>query len=113
MKSKKLEILSIILQILYGIHSMSDIVLCFLCCYTSDDSIARTLAYLALNLTGSLFVLPTMPIGIILNICALRKRKLEGIPRKEWMVYTILSPIIYIIFFLAAVIVFVSTTGGV
>ena len=115
MKNKSLEISSLIIQSIYGILCLVDIVLCLIFQNNYGSSIERTLtyAYFVLDFTCVLFVLPAMPIGIILNICALRKRRLEGIDHKSWLIWTILSPAIYVVCFLAAVIVFVATTGGV
>ncbi|MBQ9133146.1 MAG: hypothetical protein IJX64_01290 [Clostridia bacterium] len=113
MKNKKLEIVSLILPCVYGILCMVDIVLCLVYRSNYDSSIGRVLAYFVLDFTGILFVLPAMPIGLVLNICALRKRRLEGMPDKGWMIWTILSPIVYIVCFLTAGVVFVATTGGV
>ena len=113
MKGKKLEVFSLIVQIIYSILCLIDIVLCFVIRSNYDNSIGRTFAYFVLDYTGVLFVLPAMQIGLILNICTLRKRRLEGIPRKGWLIWTILSPMVYIVCFLAALMVFVATTGGV
>ena len=113
MKNKKLEISSLVVQIIYGILCLIDIVLCLVYRSSYDSSIGRTLAYFVLDFTCVLFVLPAMPIGIILNICTLRKRRSNGVPRKGWMIWTILSPVVYIVCFFAAIMVFVATTGGV
>lgn len=113
MKIKKLEITSLILQSIYGILCLLDIVLCLVYWINYDSSIGHTLAYFVLDFTGVLFVLPAMLIGTILNFCALRKRRLEGMPHKGWVIWTILSPVVYIVCFLAALMVFVATTGGV
>ena len=113
MRNKKLEISSLTLQSIYGILCIIDIVLCLVYQSNYDSSMGRTLAYFLFDFTGLLFFLPAMPIGIILNICTLRKRLLAGIPRTGWLVYTILSPFIYIGCFLVTVIVFVVTTGGI
>ena len=113
MKNKKLEISSLIVQGIYGILCLIDIVLCLVYQSNYDSSIGRTLAYFVLDFTGVLFVLPAMPIGIILNICTLDKRRSNGAPCKGWMIWAILSPVVYIVCFFAAAIVFVATTGGV
>ena len=113
MKNKSLEISSLIVQSIYGILCLIDIVLCLVYRSNYDSSIGHTLAYFVLDFTGVLFVLPALLIGMILNFCALRKRRLEGMPRKAWMIWTILSPAVYIVCFLAALMVFIGTTGGV
>lgn len=110
---KKLETASLILQCIYGSLCIIDVIVCLIYRCNFDGSIGRALAYFALDLTSVLFVLPAMPIGLVLNICALRKRRLEGIPRKRWMVWTVLSPVVYIVCCLVALTVFVATTGGV
>ncbi len=113
MKNKRLEISSLIIQSIYSILCLIDIVLCLVYRSNYDSSIGRTLAYFVLDFTGVLFVLPAMLIGTILNFCALRKRRLDGMPRKGWIIWTILSPVVYIVCFLVALMVFVATTGGV
>ena len=113
MKNKKLEISSFAVQCTYGILCLTDIILCLVYRSNYDRSYGRTLAYFVLDYTGILFVLPAMPVGVILNLCALRKRRLDGRSCKGWLIWTILSPVVYIVCFLAAEIVFVATTGGV
>ncbi len=113
MKNKKIEIPSLIVQCMYGILCLIDIILCLVYRGNYDSSYGRTLAYFVLDYTCVLFFLPAMPAGAILNLCALRKRRLEGQPYKGWLVWTILSPVVFIVCFLAAEMVFIATTGGV
>jgi len=113
MKNKKIEILSLTAQCIYGILCLIDIILCLVYRANYNSSYGRTLAHFVLNYTCVLFFLPAMPVGVMLNLCALRKRRLDGHPRKGWFAWTILSPIVFIVCFLAALMVFVTTTGGV
>ena len=113
MRNKKLEISSLAMQIIYAILCIIDIVLCFVSQSNYDSFGGLTLANFLLDFTFVLFFLPAMPIGIILNICTLCKRKSAGLPRTGWLIYTIISPFIYIACFWVAVIVFVITTGGI
>ena len=113
MKNRKLEIASLIVQCVYGILCLTDILVCLIYHNNYDSSYGYTLAYFALHFTCILGILPAMPIGILLNVCAHKKRKIECMPRKGWIIWSIVSPIIYIVFFLAALSCFVSTTGGV
>ena len=113
MKNKRIEISSLIVQCIYGILCLIDIILCLVYRGNYGSSYGRTLAYFVLDYTCVLFFLPAMPVGIILNLCALSKRRLEGQSRKGWLAWTILSPVVFIACFLAAEMVFVATTGGV
>ena len=113
MKNKKIEISSLIVQCIYGILCLIDIILCLVYRGNYDSYYGRTLAYFVLDYTCVLFFLPAMPAAAILNLCALRKRQLESQPRKGWLVWTILSPVVFIVCCLVAVGVFVATTGGV
>ena len=113
MKNKKLEIASVVVQGLYALLCAIDVVLCLVYQSNYDSAIGHALAYFALNFTGFLLLLPAMPIGLVLNVCAFFKRRAEGTPRKGFMIWTIFSPIFYIMCFLIAAITLVATTGGV
>jgi len=113
MKNKKLEIASLVIQLIYGALCGVEIVLCLVLQRGCDPDFERSLAFFVLDYTGFLLLLPAMPVGLILNICALRKRRQEGIPRKGWIIWTVLSPVMYILCFLTAIVFFVAATGGV
>jgi len=113
MKKSKLEIASLILLGLYCAFCFINIVVCILYKNNFDNNFGTACAYLALDLTGILSFVPAMPIGVIFNIMALHKRRSRGIPRKGWLIWTIFSPLIYIVSWIISVCIFVAITGGV
>lgn len=113
MRHKKLEISALAVQLVYGVLCLLDMVLCFVYLRHYDSSFGACLAYFLLDFTCILFFLPAMPVGFVLNLCVLRKRRLADIPRGGWIIYTILSPIVYILCFLPALAAFMASTGGV
>jgi len=112
-KNKKPEASSLILQIVYGVLCLADILLCLVFHSNYDSAIGSTAAQFCLWFTGVLFVFPFLPVGCILNVQILHKRRMANVPRKGWMVYAFLSPILYVVCFIAATCVFIATTGGV
>jgi len=110
---KKFETASLILQGLYSGLCIINIILCLIYRSHFDNTVGNTCAHLAFDLMGILVLCPAMPIGIILNICALRKRQTENIPHKNWLCWMILSPFLYILFCVIAGTVLVLTTGGI
>lgn len=113
MKSRKTEIASIVLQSLYCVFCIIDIVFCIIYRRNYDNSVGNICASFALDLTVILFLVPAMPICIALNISALNKRRAEGTAHRGWLAWTIISPIIYIVCCLISVGVLISMTGGV
>ena len=113
MENRKLEVFSLVLQGIYCVLCVTDIILCFVYRSNYSTPIGHALACFVLNFTGALFLIPAMPIGMLLNILALRKRELKGISRKKWIIWTIFSPVIYVVCCMVTCIIFVATTGGV
>ena len=107
------RISSFILQCLYSVFCVLDIIICLVYYHSFDTVLGDNCAQLALRLTGILFFVPVMPVGIILNILAIPPRQPEGKDRKRWITWTILSPVLYLLFYFLVICVFVATTGGV
>jgi len=108
-----LKISSFILQGIYSAFCVLDIILCFIYHYNFNTSFGGECAHLALDISCILFFIPAMPIGILLNILAMPSKQSEQTERKRWIIWTIISPGIYLIFYLSAVCIFVAITGGV
>lgn len=111
MPKKYMKISSFILQGIYSAFCVLDMIICFVYKYNFDNALGTKCASLALDLTGILFLLPALPIGIILNILAMPPKQTEG--RKRWIIWTIISPCLYLIVYFTAVCVFIAITGGV
>ena len=112
MKYKKLERASWILQGVYSALCLVSIALNLLCRY--DQSwIDRPMLDFLMGLTCLSCLLPAMPIGVALNIYAARERDASGAPMRGSLIWSILSPILYIICSLAVIVAFASCTGGV
>lgn len=108
-----LKISSFILQGIYSAFCVLDIVLCLTYQHYFDTSMGRKCAYWALDLTSILFFVPIIPISLVINILAMPLRQLEPIGRKRWLIWTIISSVVYMIFYIITICVFVATTGGV
>ena len=113
MKNKKLEIASLLVMFLYIILCVVDIVCCLVYRFNFESSFSYNLAYFVRDFTFFLFFVPALPTGVVLSICAAFKEKPLSKPRKYWIIWTAVSPIIYIVFYCAVVVVFVFSTGGV
>ena len=110
MTDKRLKTASFVIQSLYSLACVADIVLCLLYRMYWDTASGRMLADIALHLTSCLTLLPVLPALLVLNIClAVRNKKHRG----RWIAWTVVSVILCVIFFVAAAVVFVSSTGGV
>lgn len=101
---------SFILQSIYCAACIFDIILCLIYYNRFETAFGRQCADWALGLTGILFFVPAMPISFILNILA---KPPERAGRVRWLIGTILSPVIYLVFYFAAVCVFIAATGGI
>ena len=113
MNRKYLKMMSLTLQGIYSAFCILDIVICIVYHYNFNTLWGRECAYFALKLTGVLFLVPAMPLGVIFNILALPKKQSERAGRRRWLIWTICSPFIYMLFFFAAVCTLIATTGGV
>lgn len=113
MRKKYLKISSFILQGIYSAFCIFDIIICLIYYYNFDTYLGRKCAYFALDLTGILFLIPAMPVGIILNLLAMPPTQPDKAERKRWMIWTIISPGIYLTFYVATVCIFIAVTGGV
>ena len=115
MKNKRLETASLCVQGIYSGLCVTDMVLCLTYVLNWDNELGRRCADIALGATVHLFFLliPVVLLSTILNLCALRERKLAQVPRGGWLVWTILCPAVYAVFWAAAGCVFVASTGGV
>ncbi|MBQ8638043.1 MAG: hypothetical protein IJ468_02615 [Lachnospiraceae bacterium] len=109
---KKLRISSFVLQGIYTVFCILDIMICLLYYFNFDHSLGRQCADFVLDLTGNLFLI-AMPVGILLNLLARPPKQPDKTPRRRWILWTIISSCIYLIFGLAALLIFVVTTGGV
>ena len=113
MKKKHLKMASFILQSIYCMGCIFDMILCLTYRNSFGTFFATQCAHWALKLTGILFFVPAMPISFILNILAQPPKQSERTERRRWLIWTIISPVIYLVFFISAVCVFVATTGGI
>lgn len=113
MTKKYLRLLSFAVQGIYNILCILDVILCLIYKYNFDTTLGSKCAYWALDLTGILFLLPVLPIGIIINILAIPTKQTETTNRNCWIIWTIISPCLYLLFYFSAVCVFVATTGGI
>ena len=109
----KRRLTSLSLQGLYLVIFIAEIVICIIYRNSFDAEAGRMLAEIALHLMGILFLVPAMPISLILNIFILLNSKSDSVQRKKWLSWTIVSPILYVCLSLVACCVFVATTGGV
>ena len=111
---KKLALSSIIIQGVYCVACLLNIVICLVYKSAYTTEIGRLCADIALPLTGILSIIPAMPISFIFNLCA-KPRKESNTPRcnRLWITWTVLSPILYIVIWVTMVCVFVYATGGV
>ena len=108
MNKQRFKTASFILLIAYAAFCFFDITICLIYRMNFDSAFGHKCAYLALYLTGALFLVPAMPIGLALNILAMPETN-----RKCWLIWTIVSPAVYLACFFVTLIVFVATTGGV
>lgn len=107
---KRLKIASFVIQGLYSLVCVADILLCLLYRVHWDTASGRMLADIAMHLTCCLTLLPVLPALLALNIClAVRNKKHRG----RWIAWTVLSAMLCVASFIAAVVMFVSSTGGV
>ncbi|MBR2132846.1 MAG: hypothetical protein IJ955_10015 [Oscillospiraceae bacterium] len=113
MKKKYWKHLSFILQGIYCAACICDMILCLTYRQNFDTVLGHTCADWAFNLTGILFFVPAMPIGIVLNLLAMPPRQSQSTQRKRWLIWSVISPMIYLICCISAICVFVATTGGV
>lgn len=113
MLKKYLRLLSFILQSTYSAFCILDIIICLIYNYSFGTAFGSKCAHWALHLTGIIFLVPALPIGILLNILAMPPRQTETTYRKNWIIWTIISSCLYFILCFAAVCIFVVTTGGV
>ena len=110
MTDKRLKNASFITQGLYSLACVADIVLCLLYRVHWDTASGRMLADIAMHLTCCLTLLPVLPALLVLNIClAVRNKKHRG----RWIAWTVLSAMLCVASFIAAVVMLVSSTGGV
>ena len=107
---KRLKIASFVIQGLYAFACVADILLCLLYRVHWDTASGRMLADIAMHLTCCLTLLPVLPALLVLNIClAVRNKKHRG----RWIAWTVLSAMLCVASFIAAVVMLVSSTGGV
>ncbi len=104
--------LSFLLQGSYSALCLLDIAICLVYQATYHTEIGNLCAAVALPLTCILFFAPAMPLSLILNIRAVFRQNKQA-KHTFWMIWTIVSPILYIVFFLCTVCVFVGITGGI
>ncbi len=110
MTDKRLKTASFILQGLYSLACVADIVLCLLYRVHWEADSGRMLADTAGHLTSWLALLPVLPALLALNIClAVRNKKHRG----RWIAWMVLSAMLCVASFVAAGVMFVSSTGGV
>ena len=110
MTSKGMKLASFVTQSAYSIACVADIVMCWLYRIWCDTPSGRILADAAMHLTCALVLFPVLPALLALNICiAVRERERRG----RWILWSLVSAILCALFCLAAIVVFVSSTGGV
>lgn len=112
MKNKKLEIAALIPPVLYGLLCLGQIVFCLVQPWASGGAEGVRLAYVASDMFGFLTIIPALPIGSVLNVFVIEKKRSVGMPYQRWLLWAILSPLCYIVLWAAACVVFVATTGA-
>lgn len=113
MQKKYMKKASLILQGVYCAACVLDIILCLVYQNNVETLLGLKCADWALSLTIILFFAPAMPISFILNILAMPPKQSERAERGRWLIWTIISPIIYLIFCISVICIFVVTTGGI
>ena len=113
MINKRLRTISVVIQILYTVACLTDIVICLLYLGSYDTAFGRACADLALDFTCALFLIPALPVSLVLNICARSENKEEHPRVDRWLLWTVLSPVAYVASFVIALGIFISITGGV
>ena len=115
MTNKAPKTISLIIQGIYSLCCLFHIIVSFIYNEFYDTEVGRLCADITLHLIFVLFlsVIPAMLISNVLNICA-RSRKKENNSRSGfWTFWIIISPILYIVFFVLTLGVWISVTGGI
>lgn len=109
---KKLILISAVIQGIFSVACLFNIVICLIYQSVYNTEMGRLLAEIALHLPFILFIIPAMPVSIVLNICAKPKQENKTL-RVRWLTWTVLSPILYVVIYFIMLGVFISSTGGV
>ena len=101
------------LQGSYLFLCLAEILLCVLYLIFHDTAVGSICADIAFPLILALLIVPFMPVSLFWNIRVLCAVKNDRVQRKKQLVLTIVSPILYILSWSVACIVFVLSTGGI
>ena len=113
MEKEKPFRISAIVQGVYSIVCLINVVLCLVYANAYHTESGRFCAELSLHLTFLLFIIPAMPISTALNIGTMPSKKADPTRYTRRLLWTILSPILYVVTWLITLCVWMSTTGGV
>ena len=107
--------ISLVIQGVFSFACIADVVLCMIYRQAFDTDFGIRCAYIALDLTGFilLFLLISLPTSLVLNIGALLRNNKTQRNRLLWILWAVLSPIIYLLFWITSLCFFVDSTGGV
>lgn len=98
------RIISLIVQGVFSLVCISDVILCTIYRQSFDTDIGRRCAYIALDLTGYIFLffVIALPISLLLNIIALYHNDEPQKKRRRWKFWVVLSPVFYILFWITS-----------
>ena len=115
MKKRISRIISLIIQGIFSLVCILNVILCMIYRQSFDTDIGKRLADIALDLTGYLFLLfvIALPISLVLNIMALCRNDEPQKKRRRQKLWAVLSPVFYILFWIISLVVFIATTGGI
>ena len=113
MTNKKLKTISLIIQGIYSAVCLFHIIICLIYNEFHDTEVGRLCAEITFHLIFVLFAIPAMPISTVLNVCARLRRKDNNSRGGFWTFWIVISPILYIAFFVLALGVWISVTGGI
>ena len=110
MKNKLLKIISFGFQGLYTLACVVMMILSGVFHNSLGTDIALELLDVLLDMSAWLLVIPAMPVGLLLNILAFPRGHAKE-KTVKWLIWTLVSPILYIAAYLIALSAFLSAAG--
>ena len=106
---------SFVLQTVYSVICLFEVIVCLIYRSTYDTKLGEILASVALfNILPIAAIVIALPTSLVLNIIkTVSCYKEKSTWRNLWLIWTIISPILYFFLFAFAAYIFVVTTGGV
>ena len=113
MKKKRMRLISIMIQCVYSAFCLFHILLCLIYRVTYDTDAGRLCLEVTLHMIFVLFMVPAMPVSMLLNIGARTVKNEQDPHRGRWLLWTVFSPVLYAVIWIIALGTWIWATGGI